>query len=170
LLQFLPPDEDAPSSAGRFRAPANPVGPGERNRFLYRLSRSLKARGLSAAAILAAARVANAEQCAPPHEDEEVRRVVEHVWAQADRPGYGSLPATLTGPARAETLSLWARRGRFYGLAGEEIAALLLAMNRHRCQPPPLARAVVEAMAGGGAAADRRLTGPTTETVTIWVG
>jgi hypothetical protein len=52
------------------------------------LARSLKARGLIEATVLAAARVENEVRCQPPVHDDEVVRQVESAFTQADRPGF----------------------------------------------------------------------------------
>ena len=52
--------------------PAEPVGEGGRNEFLYRLGCSLRAKGLTEAAIVAALLAENAARCAPPLPESEV--------------------------------------------------------------------------------------------------
>ena len=68
-----PPRDDAPIAAGR------------RNAALWSLARSLHARGLSAAAILAALRTENRTRCRPPLEDAEVTAIAEHAATHPDR-------------------------------------------------------------------------------------
>jgi hypothetical protein len=57
---------------------------GARNETLYRLARSLKAKGLSAAAISAALRAENATRCVPPLPLSEVDSIVQHAAIQPD--------------------------------------------------------------------------------------
>lgn len=63
-------------------------GPGKRNATLFALARSLKSLGRSYEEILAALRVYNERHCDPQHSNEEVARVCQSAWSQADRPGY----------------------------------------------------------------------------------
>jgi hypothetical protein len=88
LEEWLPPAPAGSTTHGRFHAPEEPLGPGERRPYLFRLARSLKARGLTEAAVLAAAREENATRCRPPVPDDEVVRQVRSAFAQADRPGF----------------------------------------------------------------------------------
>jgi hypothetical protein len=87
LAQYLPaPPEPTESARGRFRMPTEPVRSGGRNLLLFRFARSLKARGTSYKAALAAVQAENAERCDPPHEPAEVERAVASAYAQPDRP------------------------------------------------------------------------------------
>lgn len=52
-----------------------PITTGQRNRTLFRLGCSMRARGFTGPAILAALAVINASQCVPPLTDTEVRRI-----------------------------------------------------------------------------------------------
>jgi len=52
---------------------------GQRNDGLFRLGRSLRSKGLSSAAILAALEAENEARCVPPLEGDEVRRIAESV-------------------------------------------------------------------------------------------
>lgn len=101
LEEWLPAVPEASGGNG-FHAEAS-VGVGDRHRYLFRLSRSLKMRGLSPAAVLAAARVENAEHCAPPLPEAEVERQVESAFDQADRPGFGPRPVTCETPEAEST-------------------------------------------------------------------
>jgi hypothetical protein len=97
LEEWLPPLVDEPSS-GRFQLPASPVGPGERHLLLFKLARSMKTRGLTSDAVLAALRIENQQRCAPPLPDAEVSRQVQSAFAQADRPGFTPVdPAATNG-------------------------------------------------------------------------
>jgi hypothetical protein len=61
---------------------------GQRQDTLYRLARSLKVRGLSNPAILAALREENRLRCQPPLDEAEVLDTVHHAMTQADRPEF----------------------------------------------------------------------------------
>jgi hypothetical protein len=58
---------------------------GARNDTLYSLARSLRAKRLGRPAIEAAVETANRTQCEPPLEDDEVRKLINHVMTQRDR-------------------------------------------------------------------------------------
>jgi hypothetical protein len=156
LDQFLPPEASASGPGERFRAPAEPVGPGERNQFLYRLARSLKSRGLSRQAILAAAWVSNHDLCVPPHDDDEVVRVVDHAWSQPDRP-WTLLPERIPGGSQNTVLMGLATRLRRWGLEAPEIASALGEINRRRCSPALSDREIRDIAASCGAAHKERL-------------
>ncbi len=66
------------------------ISEGARNDTLYRIGRSLKARGLSPAAVLAALRAENQERCEPPLDDAEVTEIGQKALTEADRPGFQS--------------------------------------------------------------------------------
>jgi hypothetical protein len=85
---WLPPVPADGPGAGPFRAPEAPIGPGGRRPYLFRLARSLKTKGLTEAAVLAAAREENAERCRPPTPDAHVVEQVRSAFAQPDRPGF----------------------------------------------------------------------------------
>jgi hypothetical protein len=86
---LLPGSEDLPVLGGHggFQMPPK-VGMGQRNRTLYRLARSLKARGLSASAILAVIRIENQARCEPPLSDREIERLTVNAVSQPDRPDF----------------------------------------------------------------------------------
>jgi hypothetical protein len=73
----------------RFTIPEK-IKDGERNTTLYKLARSLKARGLSFEASLAAMLKENSVRCEPPLTDAEVQRIAKHAFEQADRPEYAA--------------------------------------------------------------------------------
>jgi hypothetical protein len=75
------------SQASTFRMPEL-LAEGTRNTSLYRLARSLRAKGLSDAAILAALLEENRTKCNPPLPDDEVRQLAQHVVGQPDRPEF----------------------------------------------------------------------------------
>jgi hypothetical protein len=82
--EILPPE---PTSNGRgaFMMPHKPLAEGEgRNSTLYGLVRSLRARKMSAKAIVAAVEVENA-QFRPPLSDDELHAVIENALTQPDR-------------------------------------------------------------------------------------
>lgn len=86
---FLPeePHTTGNSRPERFEMPPT-IHNGQRNQSLYRLARSLKARGLSHDAILAALRVENAAKCDPPLEDSEIEKLARNAYEQPDRPEF----------------------------------------------------------------------------------
>ncbi len=63
---------------------------GERNDTIFRLARSLKAKGLSPEAILAAVRAENQAKCEPPLSDAEVEKIATHATEQPDRPDFAA--------------------------------------------------------------------------------
>ena len=72
-----------------------------RNTTLYRLARSLHARGLSQAAILAALREENSAKGRPPLEDAEVQQVAAHAFIQSDRQDFRAKDQSLGGAAES---------------------------------------------------------------------
>lgn len=85
LLPAEPHDERGES---RFAVPATIVA-GGRNAMLYQLGRSLKARGLVEAEILATLGKVNTERCQPPMDDDELRAIAHKAATQPDRPAFG---------------------------------------------------------------------------------
>jgi putative DNA primase/helicase len=70
---------------------------GARNTTLYKTGRSLKAKGLSREAMAAALRAENTTKCAPPLASGELDDLIDHAWAQADRPEFAAIsPAPVT--------------------------------------------------------------------------
>ena len=109
-LRYNPSDFDLllpedPHSNGEQPTAAFTVPPriqdGERNTTLYKLARSLKARGLSRDSIQAALREENRVKCEPPLDDAEVAAIATHASAQADRPEFRSHTPVLS-PADAD--------------------------------------------------------------------
>lgn len=93
LLEFLPKEEPAAGDGGKARFAMPPsVGVGDRHLTLFRAGRSLKTRGLSPAAVLAALTVENTRVCAPPLSEAQVLEIVESVFQQKDRPGFEPEP------------------------------------------------------------------------------
>lgn len=85
---FLPEEPKAANGHGtRFTVP-EAILDGKRNDILFRLARSLKARGLSFEAILAALRAENTVRCTPPLDDAEVEGIAGKAYKQADRPEF----------------------------------------------------------------------------------
>jgi hypothetical protein len=79
---------NAPAVGGaRLMLPAQ-IPAGERNNWLYKLARSLKARGMSAAAIGLAVQSENSTRCSPPMSDDEVRQLVDHATTEPDQKGF----------------------------------------------------------------------------------
>jgi hypothetical protein len=93
LLELLPaePVTNGATSAG-FRMPST-AGVGDRHLTLFRAGRSLKSKGLSPEAVLAALLVENQRCCVPPLSDAQVREQITSVFQQGDRPGYEPSPA-----------------------------------------------------------------------------
>lgn len=81
--------EEPPVSGGErsFTVP-EPIYEGSRNETLYRLGRSLHAKGLSQPVIATTVRTVNAAQCEPPLPEDEVTHIAEHASTQADRPDF----------------------------------------------------------------------------------
>jgi replicative DNA helicase len=96
LEHALPPVAMQAAPSSRFTAPEQ-ICEGNRNATLYRLGRSLKGRGLSDAAILAALGEENRIKCVPPLTDDEVERIATHVVTQPDRPGFAPVDSGNSG-------------------------------------------------------------------------
>lgn len=98
VLDFLPA-QPRPEGDGspRFSMPPE-AGFGDRHLTLFRAGRSLKTRGLSPDAVLAALMVENERVCVPPLTTAQVREQVESAFAQDDRPGYEPRPVAAPGP------------------------------------------------------------------------
>jgi hypothetical protein len=67
---------------------------GRRNDTLYRLTRSLNARGLSASATEAAVKAENMARCQPPLSDDEVDDIIEKAIRQPNQSGFGAAGGT----------------------------------------------------------------------------
>jgi len=77
----------AKSPAGNsaaFTMPAT-LPAGQRNDHLYRLARSLKAKGLTAVSALAALQAENKAKCSPPLEENEIAAISAHAFLQPDQ-------------------------------------------------------------------------------------
>ena len=68
------------------------ITPGARNDVLYSTARSLRAKGLPQAAIIHTIETLNAEQCDPPLEQPELRKLIHHALTQADPPSFKAPP------------------------------------------------------------------------------
>ncbi len=78
LLALVASDPAAPAQGGGpSDAPTGPIAEGGRNDFLYRLGCSLRAKGLSEGALMAALMAENAARCAPPLPEPEVRTIAQ---------------------------------------------------------------------------------------------
>jgi len=81
LDDWLPPEPVDEHSGAPFALPLR-VGEGMRNPTLYRLARSLHAKGLSPEAVGAAVVTVNQTQCAPPLPEDEVAGLLGHAVTQ----------------------------------------------------------------------------------------
>jgi hypothetical protein len=92
---------------------------GERNNWLYKTTRSLKAKGLSAQAIESAVLIENAVKCIPPMEIEEVRAIVAHATTQPDQknfqPTNGQVPAIVDPYEERQAIDAFAAYERMVG-------------------------------------------------------
>jgi hypothetical protein len=87
----------APGASSTFAVPAT-IRDGTRNETLYKLARSLKAKGLSLGAVSGALEAENISRCVPPMPADEVLKILEHAWTQPDRPEFAAKPAPVTSP------------------------------------------------------------------------
>ncbi len=78
-----------PVEAPAFTLPET-VREGARNATLYRLARSLKARGLTAAEVADSLYSVNEHRCTPPLEVAELLKIGEHAWTAPDRPEFAA--------------------------------------------------------------------------------
>ena len=93
-----------PEAAERFELPAK-VDEGKRNDTLYRLGRSIRARGLDEPEILAALTAANGQRCDPPLPTREVAQIAHSAATEPDRPDFAQMRAARadgTGAVGAE--------------------------------------------------------------------
>lgn len=79
---------------------------GQRNDTLYRLGRSLVAKGITRAAIVAALLEENRARCRPPLPGADVRAIADHVVTQPDRPGFERAKKTETDDDASDGLGL----------------------------------------------------------------
>ncbi len=84
---LLPAEPHQDSHEPRFAVPET-IAKGARNSILYKLGRSLKARGLSEPEILVTLITANTQRCEPPLGDDEVRALAHQAATQRDRPAF----------------------------------------------------------------------------------
>jgi Bifunctional DNA primase/polymerase, N-terminal/Primase C terminal 1 (PriCT-1) len=75
----------APAMPGLPFAVSEQIPEGERRYTLWRLARSLKAKGLAQESIAAAIRSENQLKCDPPLDDAELRRTLGDAWERPDR-------------------------------------------------------------------------------------
>jgi len=130
-----------PATNGHLVLPET-IPAGERNNWLYRLTRGLKARGMSANAILLAVQAENSARCSPPMPDNEIRALVEHATTQPDQRGFQApelqpQQATAIGkqwgkdePARTRTASKNANANVHSIIISEETLALEFVQRR----------------------------------------
>lgn len=131
LDEWLPDEPVAEMRTGPFAMPAQ-VLDGARNDTLYRLARSLRAKGLGAPALLAALDAENQEKCRPPLAAAEVAAIAEHALTQPNAPGFDApLAADRVAGSALAVDSVRAPQGplvvpplkreAFYGLAGRVV-------------------------------------------------
>lgn len=98
VLQLLltPPPAPVPASTN---GAAEPFPEGQRNDQLYRLARSLVAKGLTAGAVTVALLEENRARCRPPLPEGEVREIATHATRQPDRPEFAAATSSSTTPA-----------------------------------------------------------------------
>jgi hypothetical protein len=91
LLPAAPPVEGRlPVDGPRFTLD-DEIPEGQRNATLFKLVRSLRARGeLSAAEVADVLDTVNARRCQPPLPPGEVLAILEHAWTAPDRPDFGA--------------------------------------------------------------------------------
>lgn len=89
LLVLLTAEATSSNGHDRFTVPEM-IRDGQRNDTLYRLARSLKARGLTYEATLAALRAENKARCEPPLDDAEVKKIADNAYQQPDRPEFAT--------------------------------------------------------------------------------
>ena len=87
-----------PRAAERFELPAK-VSEGKRNDTLYRLGRSLRARGLAEPEILAALTAANGQRCDPPLPVREIAEIAQSAATEPNRRDFGRTQAASDGRA-----------------------------------------------------------------------
>jgi hypothetical protein len=85
LFQFLPPLPEKPASGTLYQLP-DILTVNTRHDHLWRLARSSKARGVSAPEVRALLEAVNRERCQPPHDAQELDRIVRQAFEQPDRP------------------------------------------------------------------------------------
>jgi hypothetical protein len=132
IQDWLPPLPEEAIGNGRFHVTTEPVGPGHRSLYLFRMARSLKTRGLSEGAVCAACLEENRATCIPPLEDTKVAEQVRSAFAQADRAGFeprrngDHLGAEPSEEAAPSTPDLWPTLApeALYGLPGQVVAAI----------------------------------------------
>jgi hypothetical protein len=88
---LLPAEQHHEGPERRFAAPETIVE-GARNSTLYKLGRSLRARGLTEHEILATLVTVNAHRCQPPLEEEDVRAIARWAATQPDGPAFVDRP------------------------------------------------------------------------------
>lgn len=81
------PDEQLQADAAPFTIP-DVIPVHERNNTLFRLARSLKAKGLPRGAIEAAVRATNDKHTTTPLPDDEVAALIDNAWTRPDRVGF----------------------------------------------------------------------------------
>jgi putative DNA primase/helicase len=118
LLDLLLTPDAVPAGAVEGRIPA-----GQRNDTLYRLGRSLVAKGLPPSAVTVALIETNRVRCAPPLSEGDVRVISDHVTTQPDRPGFGGSGNRGGVSSAVRDAERWA--ARVASITAQDIPALL---------------------------------------------
>lgn len=98
-----------------------PIPEGQRNACLTSLAGSMRLRGMTRAALLAALREENEARCIPPLPDEEVQRIAESVA------GYEPARSSIDSGTQSMSVMPWPSplaEEAFHGLAGEVVRAI----------------------------------------------
>jgi hypothetical protein len=93
------------TAATRFEMPAK-VAEGRRNETLFRIGRSLRARGLFEAEILATLKTVNKTRCNPPMPEREIEAIARNAATEPDRPEFA--PPHTTNARRDEVVDVTA--------------------------------------------------------------
>ena len=100
----------------------DPIPEGQRNTTLTSLAGSMRQRGMSEAAVLAALQAENQERCKPPLPDEEIQRIAQSIGRYEPEP-----LSVVTGSHPMHPQSSWPEplaKEAFYGLAGDVVKAI----------------------------------------------
>ena len=90
--EWLPATPGAVASSSKRVPLKEPIRKGTRNNTLYKVGRSLRAKGFLRETIAVILLTLNRKQCSPPLRDEEVERAIKQVWSQPNRAGLRASP------------------------------------------------------------------------------